>query len=57
VIDLEPEARAIEAELRTEEQYAATAPSPETTTPPDAKSRPAATSSAKQPTPAQPTQQ
>jgi sec-independent protein translocase protein TatB len=57
IIDLEPEARAIEAELRTEEQYAATAPSPETTTPPDAESQPAATSSAKQPTPAQPTQQ
>jgi sec-independent protein translocase protein TatB len=57
VIDLEPEARAIEAELRTEEQYAAPAPSPETTPPPDAENQPAATSSGKQPTPAQPTQQ
>lgn len=57
VIDLEPEARAIEAELRTEEQYTAPAPSPETITPPDAESQPAATSSGKQPTPAQPTQQ
>lgn len=57
VIDLEPEARAIEAELRTEEQYATPAPAPETTTQPDAESPPAATSSGKQPTPAQPTQQ
>lgn len=57
VIDLEPEARAIEAELRTEEQYATTTPSPETTIPPDADNPPAATSSGKQPTPVQPTQQ
>ena len=58
VIDLEPETRAIEAELRTEEHYSTPTPSPETNTAlPEAESQLAATSSDKQPSPVQPAQQ
>ena len=58
VIDLEPEARAIEAELRTEEHCSTPAPSPEpATAPSETKSQPVASSSGEQPTPAQPNQQ
>ena len=58
VIDLEPEARAIEAELRTEEHYVTPAPSPEpSTAPSETESQAEASSSDKQPTPAQPNQQ
>lgn len=57
VIDLEPEARAIEAELRTEEHSAMPATAPATAAPPEAVDQSAATSSDDQPTPARPTQQ
>lgn len=58
VIDLEPEARAIEAELRTEEHYSTPTSSPETNTVlPDPENQLAATSSDKQPAPTQPTRQ
>lgn len=57
VIDLEPEARAIEAELRAEEHYSMPATLPETAAPPEPVDQPAATSSGDQPEPARPTQQ